>query len=103
MKKKHPARLIALGVGVVLVGFAVARSGAVNVSLSYKGANLLDKPVPTFNLPALDGSGRVRCRRLAGQVGDHELLKLLAHPVPAGAAAALGVLRVHKRRSRLRR
>jgi cytochrome c biogenesis protein CcmG, thiol:disulfide interchange protein DsbE len=68
MKKKHPARLIALGVGVVLVAFAVLLASQVNASPSYKGANLLDKPIPTFNLPALDGSGRVRSADLQGKV-----------------------------------
>ena len=68
MKKKHPARLVALGVGAVLVAFAVLLASQVNASPSYKGANLLDKPVPTFNLPALDGTGRVRSADLQGKV-----------------------------------
>jgi len=65
---KHPARAVALGVGVVLVGFAVLLASQVNASPSYRGANLLDKPVPTFDLPALDGTGRVRSDDLQGKV-----------------------------------
>jgi cytochrome c biogenesis protein CcmG, thiol:disulfide interchange protein DsbE len=65
---KRPARVIALGVGVVLVGFAVLLASQVNASPAYKGANLLDKPVPTFDLPALNGTGRVSSGDLQGKV-----------------------------------
>jgi cytochrome c biogenesis protein CcmG/thiol:disulfide interchange protein DsbE len=65
---KHPARAVALGVGVVVVALAVLLASQVNSSPAYKGGKLLGKPVPTFDLPALDGSGRVRSDDLQGKV-----------------------------------
>ena len=65
---KRPGRTIALGVGALLVAFAVLLASQVNNSPSFKGGNLLDKPVPTFDLPALTGTGRVRSIDLQGKV-----------------------------------
>jgi cytochrome c biogenesis protein CcmG, thiol:disulfide interchange protein DsbE len=65
---KHPARAVALAAGVLLVGFAVLLASQVNADPSYKGGNLLDKPVPTFDLPALDGGANVRSDDLRGKV-----------------------------------
>jgi cytochrome c biogenesis protein CcmG, thiol:disulfide interchange protein DsbE len=65
---KHPARVIALAVGVLLVGFAALLASQVNASPSYKGGNLLDKPVPTFDLPSLTSRARVRSEDLQGKV-----------------------------------
>jgi cytochrome c biogenesis protein CcmG/thiol:disulfide interchange protein DsbE len=65
---KHPARAIALTVGVLLVGLAVLLASQVNADPSYKGGNLLDKPVPTFDLPALNGGADVRSDDLRGKV-----------------------------------
>jgi cytochrome c biogenesis protein CcmG/thiol:disulfide interchange protein DsbE len=65
---KHPARVIALAVGVILVGFAVLLASQVNANPSYKGGAVLDKPVPTFDLPSLTGTGRVRSADLQGKV-----------------------------------
>jgi cytochrome c biogenesis protein CcmG/thiol:disulfide interchange protein DsbE len=68
MKVHHPARAIALGVGVVLVALAVLLASQVNSDPSYKGGNLLGKPVPAFDLPALDGGPAVRSADLRGKV-----------------------------------
>ena len=65
---KHPARAIALGVGVVLVAFAVLLASQVHVTPSYKGGPLLGKPVPTFDLPTLTGHTQVRSDDLQGKV-----------------------------------
>jgi cytochrome c biogenesis protein CcmG/thiol:disulfide interchange protein DsbE len=65
---KHPARAIALGVGVVLVAFAVLLASQVHAKPSFGGGKLLDKPVPTFDLPALTGTARVRSDDLVGKV-----------------------------------
>jgi cytochrome c biogenesis protein CcmG/thiol:disulfide interchange protein DsbE len=65
---KHPARAVALGVGVVLVAFAVLLASQVHANPSFPGGNLLDKPVPSFDLPALSGSARVRSDDLQGKV-----------------------------------
>jgi cytochrome c biogenesis protein CcmG, thiol:disulfide interchange protein DsbE len=65
---KRPGRAIALAVGALLVGFAVLLASQVNNSPSFKGGNLLDKPVPTFDLPALTGTSRVRSDDLPGKV-----------------------------------
>ncbi|MDQ1466405.1 MAG: cytochrome c biosis protein CcmG, thiol:disulfide interchange protein DsbE [Actinomycetota bacterium] len=65
---KHPARAIALAVGVVLVGFAVLLASQVNASPQYKGGDLLGKPVPTFALPSLTGGPDVRSDNLRGRV-----------------------------------
>jgi cytochrome c biogenesis protein CcmG/thiol:disulfide interchange protein DsbE len=65
---KHPARAIALAVGVVLVGFAVLLASQVNASPQYKGGDLLGKTVPAFDLPALGGGANVRSDDLRGKV-----------------------------------
>jgi cytochrome c biogenesis protein CcmG/thiol:disulfide interchange protein DsbE len=65
---KHPARAIALGVGVVLVAFAVLLASQVHANPTFPGGDPLDKPVPTFDLPALSGTGRVRSDDLQGKV-----------------------------------
>jgi cytochrome c biogenesis protein CcmG/thiol:disulfide interchange protein DsbE len=65
---KHPARAIALGVGAVVVALAVLLASQVNSSPAYKGGKLLDKPVPTFDLPPLTGHARVRSADLQGKV-----------------------------------
>jgi cytochrome c biogenesis protein CcmG, thiol:disulfide interchange protein DsbE len=67
-QKSHPARLITLAVGVVAVGLAVLLASQVNVKPQFAGGDLIDKPVPTFNLPALDGNGRIRSDDLQGKV-----------------------------------
>jgi len=68
MTVKRPARAIALGVGVVLVAFAVLLASQVNTDPSYKGGDLLGKPVPVFELPLLDDSAKVRSADLRGKV-----------------------------------
>jgi cytochrome c biogenesis protein CcmG, thiol:disulfide interchange protein DsbE len=68
MKVKHPTRTISLAVGVVLVALAVMLASQVHNDPSFKGGNLLDKPVPTFDLPALTGPAHVRSDDLAGKV-----------------------------------
>ena len=68
MKVKRPARAIVLAVGVVLVGLAVLLASQVNNDPSYKGGNLLGKPVPAFDLPALNGGANVRSADLKGKV-----------------------------------
>jgi cytochrome c biogenesis protein CcmG, thiol:disulfide interchange protein DsbE len=65
---KHPARAIALAVGVLLVGLSVLLASQVNADPSFKGGNLLDKPVPAFDLPALTGPTRLRSIDLRGKV-----------------------------------
>jgi cytochrome c biogenesis protein CcmG, thiol:disulfide interchange protein DsbE len=65
---KHPARAIALAVGVVLVGLAVLLASQVNADPQYKGGDLLGKAVPTFDLPALSGGSTVRSADLRGKV-----------------------------------
>jgi cytochrome c biogenesis protein CcmG/thiol:disulfide interchange protein DsbE len=65
---KHPARVIALAVGVVLVGFAALLASQVNASPGYRGGKLLGKMVPSFDLPALAGGANVRSDDLRGKV-----------------------------------
>lgn len=65
---KHPARKIALAVGVLFVAFAVLLASQVHVSPSFKGGRLLSKPVPTFDLPSLTGGPDVRSDDLQGKV-----------------------------------
>src|SRR3954452_2204944 len=65
---KHPARLVAMGVGVVLVAFAVLLASQVHANPSFPGGNPLDKPVPTFDLPSLTSATRVRSDDLHGKV-----------------------------------
>ncbi len=65
---KHPARVIALAVGVVVVALAVLLASQVNVSPSYSGGNLLGKPVPEFALPSLTGGPTVRSADFSGRV-----------------------------------
>jgi cytochrome c biogenesis protein CcmG/thiol:disulfide interchange protein DsbE len=67
MKVKHPARAIALGVGLVLVALAVLLASQVNTDPSYKGGNVLGK-VPVFELPSLTGSAEVKSADLRGKV-----------------------------------
>ena len=50
------------------------------------------KAAPTFDLPNARRRSRDP-RRHRGQVGHRQLLELVVHPVPAGAAGAQGVLR----------
>jgi cytochrome c biogenesis protein CcmG/thiol:disulfide interchange protein DsbE len=68
MKVKHPARAIALAVGVVLVGLAVLLASQVNTDPGYKGGKLLGKPMPSFALPALAGGAGIRSVDLRGKV-----------------------------------
>jgi cytochrome c biogenesis protein CcmG, thiol:disulfide interchange protein DsbE len=65
---KRPARAIALAVAIVLVGLAVLLASQVNNDPSYKGGNLLGKPVPAFDLPPLNGGANVRSADLRGKV-----------------------------------
>ena len=67
-KIKHPARAITLAVAVVLVAFAVLLASQVHNDPSFPGGNVLEKPIPAFSLPALDGGARVRSADLQGKV-----------------------------------
>jgi cytochrome c biogenesis protein CcmG, thiol:disulfide interchange protein DsbE len=66
--KKHTWRWVALGVGAVLVAFAVLLASQVHTDPSFAGGKLLDKPVPTFDLPSLTGGPRVSSASLEGKV-----------------------------------
>jgi cytochrome c biogenesis protein CcmG/thiol:disulfide interchange protein DsbE len=68
MKLKHPMRTITLAVAVVLVGLAVLLASQVHNNPSFPGANMNGKAVPTFDLPALSGSARIRSADLQGKV-----------------------------------
>ena len=57
---KHPARAIALGVGVVLVAFAVLLASQVHSDPSFGGGKLLDKPVPDVRPAGAHRRPRVR-------------------------------------------
>jgi cytochrome c biogenesis protein CcmG/thiol:disulfide interchange protein DsbE len=65
---KHPARVISLSVGVVLVAFAVLLASQVHVTPSFTGGNVLDKPVPAFDLPSLTGGSSIRSADLQGKI-----------------------------------
>jgi cytochrome c biogenesis protein CcmG/thiol:disulfide interchange protein DsbE len=64
---KHPARAVAMAVGVVLVAFAVLLASQVHANPTFPGGNPLDKPA-SFDLPSLTGSARVRSEDLLGKV-----------------------------------
>lgn len=68
MKVKHPARAIALAVGVVLVGLAVLLASQVGNDPQFKGGKLLGKPMPAFDLPATNGRATVHSADLRGKV-----------------------------------
>jgi cytochrome c biogenesis protein CcmG/thiol:disulfide interchange protein DsbE len=68
VRKKHALRWISLGVGVMLVAFAVLLASQVHNDPSFKGGKLLDKPVPEFDLPSLTSSARVSSTGLQGKV-----------------------------------
>ena len=68
MKVQRPARAIALAVGVVLVAFAVLLASQVGNDPQFKGGKLLGKPMPAFDLPALNGGATVRSADLRGKV-----------------------------------
>jgi cytochrome c biogenesis protein CcmG/thiol:disulfide interchange protein DsbE len=66
--KRHTLRWISLGVGVVLVAFAVLLASQIHDNPSFGGGKVLDKPVPAFDLPSLTGGARVSSARLEGKV-----------------------------------
>ena len=68
MSKKHTLRWISLGVGVVLVAFAVLLASQVHDRPAFGGGQVLDKPVPQFDLPSLTGGARVSSAGLRGKV-----------------------------------
>jgi cytochrome c biogenesis protein CcmG/thiol:disulfide interchange protein DsbE len=69
MRKKHTLRWISLGVGALLVAFAVLLASQVHNDPSFGGGRLLDKAVPQFDLPSLTpGGARVSSAGLEGKV-----------------------------------
>ncbi len=70
---RHPARWIALGVGLAVTTLGIVLATQVGTSPTYAGGPILGKPAPSFDLPILDGpilgggSRRVRLADLAGK------------------------------------
>lgn len=65
-RRGHPARWIALGVGVVVVGLGIVLATQVNSSPTFEGGPVLGEPAPSIDLPTLDG-GRVDDASLEGK------------------------------------
>lgn len=66
-RRTRYARWIALGVGVVFLGFAVILASQVGSDPSYRGGKVIDRPAPEIDLPTLAG-GRVTSADLQGKV-----------------------------------
>jgi cytochrome c biogenesis protein CcmG, thiol:disulfide interchange protein DsbE len=65
---RHPARWIALAVGLSMATLGIVLATQVNSEPTYRGGPILGKPAPAFDLPVLDGGGRhVKLADLAGK------------------------------------
>jgi cytochrome c biogenesis protein CcmG/thiol:disulfide interchange protein DsbE len=65
-RKARYARWVALGCGVVFLGFAVVLATQVGSDPSYQGGKVIDRPAPDIDLPTLAG-GRITSADLRGK------------------------------------